>query len=198
VDTSMHASDDRLELYALRRLSGSEVEQIEEHLFVCQFCRGRLEETGTFAVTMSTHLKDRPAPAEPKSLNWFAWLQPRLAVSGALAALLLGLGIYWMGSGARLPPVASLQLTAMRGEMQTVGVAREIDLTLADAPPAGGPFRVEVVDASGASVWSGIPRTAAQGLEAKVGNRLSPGDYFVRLFGSTGQLLHEYGFHVRG
>ncbi len=196
MDTSLHASDGWLELYALRRLSGSEVEQIEEHLLLCRSCLDRLEEIGTFALAMRNELKGLPAEPRPRSLNWFRWLPRRIALAGALAVALLG--VYWVGRGGRLAPLASLQLTAMRGEMPTVGRAREIDLTLTDAPPVTGPFRVEVVDASGARVWSGTPQPAARGLKAKVGNRLSPGDYFVRLFGSTGRLLHEYGFHVRG
>ena len=47
-------------------------------------------------------------------------------------------------------PAASLQLTAMRGEMPITIPAREFDLTLADGPREGGPFRVEVVNAMGA------------------------------------------------
>jgi hypothetical protein len=196
VDTSLHASDERLELYALQRLSGWEVEGIEEHLLICQSCVRRLEEIGAFAHAMRAELEARPAPAESRRLNWFGWLQPRFAITGALALALLALGIYRVGGGARLVPVASLELTSMRGEMPTLGLAREIDLTFMDAPPAGGPFRAEVVDSSGTSVWSGTPQMGDKGPEARVHNRLSPGDYFVRLFSAKGQLLHEYGFHL--
>jgi hypothetical protein len=190
VDTSgFHQSDDRLELYALGRLPGSEVEQIEEHLLVCPSCIARLEETGAFALTAREDLKTR---AEPPGRRWPGWLKPFFAMPALLAAALVALGVYWAGGARRLTPVVSRQLIAMRGEMQTVEPARETDLTLTDAPAGGEPFRVEVVDASGAGVWRGV------GAEARIRQRLAPGDYFVRLFSSRGQLLHEYGFHVKG
>jgi hypothetical protein len=191
----LHQSDDRLELYALGRLSGPEVEQIEEHLLLCHSCVDRLDEVGAFALAVREDLKARPAPLPGRS--WFGWMQPRFALPAAFAMALLALGVYWTGGGKHLAPVASLQLTAMRGEMPTVEVARETDLTLTDAPAAGAPFRVEVVDASGAGVRSGADVWSGTGLQVKILQRLSPGDYFVRLFGSAGQLLHEYGFHVR-
>jgi hypothetical protein len=197
LDTSSHASDDTLELYALQRLSVSETEGIEEHLLLCQSCVGRLEEIGAFALTMREELRSRPAAVEPGIGHWFRWLQPRFALPGALALALLGLAIYYgTNRGPNLAPVAALELASLRGGMPTVSAALEIDLTLTDAPPTGGPFRVEVVDAGGARVWSGAAERAAKGIEARVGARLAPGDYFVRLYNATGQLLHEYGFHL--
>src|ERR1700722_4339520 len=87
LDTSLHASDGWLELYALRRLSGSEVEQIEEHLLLCRSCLDRLEEIGTFALAMRDELKGLPAKPRPRSLNRFRWLPPRIALAGALAVV---------------------------------------------------------------------------------------------------------------
>src|SRR5690242_9669200 len=186
-----------LELYALQRLSLPEAEAIEEHLLLCPSCVQRLEDIGAFAITMREGLKGAREDAESRSLLWFRWLQPRFAMPGALALALLGLAIYTAANrSVRVAPVAALELTSLRGGMPTVVMAREIDLTLTDAPPAGGPFQVEVVNAGGARVWRGAPEAAATGIKARVSARLSPGDYFVRLFSATGQLLHEYGFHL--
>jgi hypothetical protein len=184
--TGFHQSDDRLELYALQRLTGSEVEQIEEHLLICPSCIGRLEEIGAFALAAREDLKTY---AERPQRSWFGWLKPRFAFP-ALAAALLLLGVYWTSGARRLTPIASLQLTALRGGMPTVEAARETDLTLTDAPSTAALFHLEVVDAAGSRVWKGT------GTEAKIHRSLAPGDYFVRLFSSTGRLLHEYGFHV--
>jgi hypothetical protein len=194
VDTSsrLHQPDDRLELYALGRLSDPQVEIVEEHLLICHSCVDRLEEIGVFALAAREDLKAHPEPTGNRGINWKAWLQPRFVFPSVFAMALLALGIFWTGGApGRVLPVASLQLTAMRGEMQTVPAARETDLTLTDAPSAGGPFRVEVVDAGGTQVWSGTS------LEIKIPKRLPPGDYFVRLTSAKGQLLHEYGFHVQ-
>jgi hypothetical protein len=191
VDTTseLHQPEDRLELYALGRLSGAEVEQIEEHLLMCHSCVGRLEDIGAFALGAR---EDLTAHAEPPVGSWAAWRLPRFALPAVFATALLALSVYWTGVATRLAPAASLQLTAMRGDMPRVAQARETDLTLTDPPATGAPFRLEVVDASGAGVWSGA------GPGAKIHKRLLPGDYFVRLFSSKGQLLHEYGFHVVG
>ena len=202
MDAAFHESDDRLELYALGRLSDSEVEQIEEHLFLCDSCRDRMDNVGVFAVAIREELGTQPAPAATKGFNRdflnLNWMQPRFAMAGVLAALVLATGIFWIGGDVRLAPAASLQLQAVRGEMKSVGVARELDLTLTDAPRSGGPFRLEIVDASGGSVWTGNPELKATGLGVTVANRLSPGVYFARLYSASGQLVHEYGFRVQG
>ncbi len=88
--------------------------------------------------------------------------------------------------------VASLQLTALRGDMQFAPQSRELDLTLTDMPSVGGPFRLEVVDATGNAQWNSLAGTVV-----KVQRQLKPGDYFVRLYGPGNQVLHEYGFRVR-
>jgi len=90
-----------------------------------------------------------------------------------------------------MAPVASLQLTALRGEMATVAPTREIDITVTDAPREGGPFRLEVVDGSGKQLWSG------NGLAAQVKRSFSNGVYFVRLYTADGNLSREYGFAVK-
>jgi hypothetical protein len=76
--------------------------------------------------------------------------------------------------------------------------AREYDLTLADGPRDGGPFRVEVVYVTGIAAWSGFAESSPAGVQVKVMHRLGPGDYFVRLYDASGRMLREYGFRIRG
>jgi hypothetical protein len=186
-----------LELYALQRLSDPEAEAIEEHLLLCPSCVRRLEGIGAFAVAMREGLKSGPASAETGNLRRFRWLQPRFAIPLALAVAVLGLAIYsGINRGSRLAPVATFELSSVRGTIPTVGAAREIDLTLTDVPQASGPFRVDVVADGGTRVWSGSPKRVARGVEVRVNTRIPPGNYFVRLFSAAGQLLHEYGFHL--
>lgn len=89
-------------------------------------------------------------------------------------------------------PLASLQLTAVRGDVPAIAIASETDLTLTDAPPLNS-LRVEVVDQSGSVVWKG----SGEGGTVKVTKQLAPGTFFVRLYDSSGVLLHEYGFRIR-
>lgn len=198
VELNSHGTDDDLELYALGRLPESEVAVIEEHLIVCAACRDRLDRIEAFAMGMLQALEQ--APTETK----FAW---REFVAGfmkkpAFALVLCGVAFvavltFAMKGRATSLPVASLQLMAIRGDMPSVAEARELDLTFADAPSTGGPFRIEVVDATGSPKWSVLASPADGGLSVKIPRQLAPGNYFVRLRGAGDQVLHEYGFRVR-
>ncbi|MDQ1473886.1 MAG: hypothetical protein QOJ99_5366 [Bryobacterales bacterium] len=195
-----HESDDQLELYALDRLSGAEVIRVEEHLFVCEECRERLEQNAAFAFTMQDVLKQHPelseASKEKGFFEWFGLFRLQFAMA-AFAVAVLAAGIFWMSSRTgSLPPVASLQLIAMRGEIQNVAAAKALDLTMTDAPATGGPFRVEMVDAGGSPEWNGSPQPTPSGLKAHIAKKLSAGTYFARLYDASGKLVHEYGVRV--
>ena len=119
-------------------------------------------------------------------------------MAGAFAAVLLAVGIYWTTQGTRgaTLPVASLQLTAMRGsEIQSVPASRELDLAFHDG---GGAVRADIVDATGAAVWTGpLSQPGSGGTEARIRKTLPPGGYFVRVYSPAGQLLHEYAFRIQ-
>jgi hypothetical protein len=193
VDTvTFHESEDRLELYSLRRLPDSEIDHVENHLLVCDACRECLEAVSAFAFSMRETLKDNPVIQS--ETRWFAWLRPGLATAGAFAAILLAVGIYRISGNAVIAPVASLQLTALRGsEIPIVAMARELDLAFTDASASS---RVEIVDADGATVWTGTLRSDAGRVEAKITQVLSPGEYFARVSKGAGQPQHEYQFKV--
>lgn len=182
-----HPSDDHLELYTLKRLSGPETEAVENHLLVCDSCCVRCNEAADFAIAMRDALKAAPAEMESR---WFGWLRINFALAAAFAGLVLAIAVYWTNANAHLATVASLQLTALRGsELATAMPARELDITLADA---AGASKVEIVEAGGAAVWSGGPAPAIV-----VRKPLSPGDYLLRAYLPSGQLLHEYSFRIK-
>jgi hypothetical protein len=190
VENRFHGTDDQLEQYALGRLPDSDLQLLEQHLTICAACRERLDGIGDFALGMREALSTKPKPRP----DWLGWLRrPAVSMGLSFAALIVVIGVFSNG-GVKFAPSASLQLTAMRGEMPSTVPAREFELTLSDGPREGGPFRVEVVDAMGARVWSGL----AAGAQLKVQQRLGPGDYFVRLYAASGKMLREYGFRIRG
>ncbi|MEP6717474.1 MAG: zf-HC2 domain-containing protein [Terriglobia bacterium] len=198
LEASGHETEDRLELYALGRLSHSDTEQVEEHLLWCGLCRETLDSAAAFALAMRDELKHNPAPIPKKSSQWFGWLTtPRIAMIGAFALILLALSIYVLRPGRPVASLAALQLTAIRGEMQTVRPARQLRLTVTDAPATGAPFRLELVNGGGTPIWSGAPEATPGALRMQVNKPLDPGNYFVRLYASGGELLHEYGFRVQ-
>jgi hypothetical protein len=192
VDQLIHGTDEQLEAYVLGRLSDSEEETLEEHLLVCASCRTAVDQQLVFTSGMREALAD----AGPQR-DWLAWLRPvltpRFAVAGALAAVVVAAGLYFVaGDHTHYAPVAALQLTAIRGTTPSVEPAREIDLTLNSFPTTGGPFKVEVVDANGGNIWTGTTSSPSVAIHAK----FRPGSYFVRLYAASGDLLHEYGFRV--
>ena len=194
---NLHCDDDQLELYALRRLPESRVAELEEHLLLCASCQCRLDEVETFALSMRAAIAAEPEVQTPaERFGWFRINHlrlPALAWAGGFAAVLLGFVLY-LQSGRNVAPLASLQLSALRGDIQSTTVARETDIILADASPAPS-TRAEIVNAVGGMIWNG-------GFERepkiRLTKQLKPGNYFVRLYSSHEKLLHEYGFLVVG
>jgi hypothetical protein len=190
-----HETDEQLELYALRRLSDERIEAVEEHLLVCAVCQERLNDVEAFATAMRDAIGSEPVlvPRRP----WFQWLRtPAVAWGGAFAILIVAIGFYMSQNprGSAIAPVASFQLTAMRGEMPSMAPALETEITLTDVP-ADNNLRAELVDASGGAVWNGDLAPAAGRI--KISKRLAQGTYFVRLYDGGGKLLHEYGFRIQ-
>ena len=198
MDLNFHGTAEQLEYYALGRLADSEVPALEEHLMVCAACRDQLDRFEAFALGMRQALSESaPESALSRLSAWFtgAFRKPAfgLALAGTAAAAIL---LSFVAGRPNLIPVASVQLMAIRGDMPFVQEAREVQLNLADAP-AGGPYRVELVDAMGKTLWHASASAAAGGLLVKVARHLAPGDYFVRLYSPASQVVHEYGFRVR-
>ena len=191
----LHQTDEQLELYALGRLPEDGVAAVEEHLLVCSSCQEKLDDREAFALAMRQAIAGEPATAARR--DWFGWLrQPTLSWAVGFTVLVVAAGLYWNSDSRSIPLLASLQLTAVRGEMPSTTEARETDLTLTDAPPDAALLRVEVIDFAGKIVWNSTLSTRGRG-RVRVMKRLAPGDYFVRLYDAAGKFLHEYGFHTR-
>ena len=197
----VHQTEEQLEFYALGRLTETQVAAVEEHLLVCSVCQDKLDEVEAYALAMREAISAEQKP-EPQT-DWLAWLRPdnfrlpswSMAAVGGFAALVLATGVYLnRGGTAPAAPLATLQLTAIRGEMPAVVPARETDITLSDAP-AGVGLHAEVVDSTGVMVWSGPFHSDAR--KMLLIRQLPEGSYFIRLYDSGGRLLHEYGFAVR-
>jgi hypothetical protein len=204
VNLDFHGTDDQLEAYALGQLATSDqpgLEVLEEHLMICSACRDRLDGVEAFTSGMKDAFGPRSAIAISKQRELFAWLPwPRVSIGLAFIALAAIILIFSRGQ-AQFAPVANLQLSATRGEMPVTGPARELDLTLLNAPIDGLSFRALIVNATGRTVWSGqAPRQAndaAGSLQVKAQQPFEPGAYFLRLYGASGDVVREYGFRIR-
>jgi anti-sigma factor RsiW len=196
-----HGTDEQLELYALGRLADTDHAILEEHLIVCAACRAKLDGIGDFAFGMQAAGVGATAMDQignPGFLDGVRALLRRPAVSMSLAfvLLLVIVGIFSTGRN-ELPQVATLQLTSTRGAMPVTVPARSYDLQLSDGPREGGPFRVEVLNPAGGVMWANLAQGGPAGIKIDVTQRLTPGDYFVRVSTADGKLEREYGFRVR-
>jgi hypothetical protein len=198
VESYFHGTEDQLELYARGRLPESDLPVLEDHLLICTTCQEKLDEIGDFALGMQEALGTAVVP-QTRGFGWglaSLFRRPVFSMALAFVALIVVVGVFSNGR-TQFAPSASLQLTATRGEMPSTIPAREFDLTLSDGPREGGPFRIQVVNAMGASVWGGLAESSPAGVQFKVTQRLGQGDYFVRLYSVSGKTLREYGFHIR-
>jgi anti-sigma factor RsiW len=195
VDRSLHESDDQLELYALDRLSDTEVERVEEHLLICENCRKRLEEAGMFARTMQYALSNPVVEPMPRRKSWFEGWHLRFALGGAIAVALVLAVVAYRAGKTSLPPVATLTLSPLRGSAANVSPAETLDLTLSTG--AAGSLTAEVINDSGTLVWQEVSRPENGTVRVRVRKQLPAGTYFARLRAASGETLDEYGFTVR-
>lgn len=195
MDLNFHGTDDQLEEYVFGRLPSPDLPAFEEHLMICGACRDRLDAMEAVTASLREALATSQAGLQPSSTrkDWFAWFAPKpvFFMAAGLVALFAVVSVFSHGH-TKFAPVATLQLTASRGEMPSADPARELDLTLADAPQEGGSLRVEIVNATGLVVWTG-----PAGIQVKAKRQFGPGDYFLRLYSASGKMLREYGFRIR-
>ncbi len=203
VNPDLHGTDDQLEAYALGHLAASDqsgLELLEEHLMICSTCRDRLDGVEAFTSGMKDAFGPNSAIAISKQAPLFAWLPwPRVSIALAFLALAAIISIFSRDQ-TQFVPVANLQLSATRGEMAVTVPARELDLTLLNAPTEGQTFRALIVNATGRTVWSGQARQekdVAGSLQVKAQQRFESGEYFLRLYAASGDVVREYGFRIR-
>jgi hypothetical protein len=188
-----HISEDVLELYAMGRLSDSELEPVEEHLLVCHACQDALQETDDFvrAIRVAARELESQPIAVPWWRKWFTMPAPMLGVAAcALLALLVFI--------PRDRPVASVDLQTMRGPETPAIAPKDASLTLnlsLSGLETEGPLRIEVADAVGNIVRKTEATRSGEKATAKA-EGLKSGIYWVRLYAGT-ELLREYGLTVR-
>jgi hypothetical protein len=191
-------SDDRLELYALGRLPAPEVENVEEHLLICDFCRDRLDELAAFAFSAREALKE--APPNTVSSVWRKWFpntgiwRLSLAMAATAAVLMLAIGMYRVQQREPLAPVAALHLTAVRSALIPVAApSRELDIDFTDARDAA---QVIVLNAQGSTVWTGVVIHGPTDTRVRIQTALPEGEYFARAYAGDGTIIYEYAFRI--
>lgn len=199
-----HVGEADLESYSMRVLSQDASARVEEHLLICEACRGRLVEADMYVAAMKAATRDLPyqehAP-EPSRWPWSRrWRWPQIIPAfAAVAAIAIAVVALPLPRHAASAPFA-VSLRTMRGPQTQAQapsrrpLALQLDLTGLAASPS---YRIEMVDQSGNRVWRGAIANPVTPASVTVPPQ-ERGMYFVRVALPTGETLREYGLEIRG
>ena len=197
---NQHVKEADLESYSMHALSQEASARVEQHLLICETCRGRLTEADEYAAAMKDAARDLPRQTSVRNEWLWRWRWPRLMPAfAAVAAIAIAVVALPLTRHAEPAPFA-VSLRAMRGPQTQAQapsrrpLALQLDLTGLAASPS---YRIEMVDQSGNRVWqSAIANpAAAASITAPPQKR---GMYFVRVALPSGETLREYGLEIRG
>ena len=205
-NVSAHPAEGVLEEYNFGRVHEPALSALEEHLFVCPACQTRLEELDEYAAIMKAALGrfERERQISRRSASWF----PVPGIPRASILLAAGMMLVFVSGNIawHSPPVpaATVQLAALRGgggagdNLSPAPADRPLDLKVnaTNLPPAPG-YRLELVDQSGRTLWTGEASLLGTQLSAHVPNGPRPGVYWVRLYGAHEELLREFGMRLQ-
>ncbi len=204
LDPKQHPTSEVLELYSFGRLSGSNLERIENHLFVCEHCQNELVSIDCSIREIKQACETLKRQAEPTRAGFWTRvlaIPTRPVFAGAFAAVALAIAIpvsmYQTGNSAP----ALVRLDTLRGAAEggaTLAPAKRplhLQLNMPEAP--GTPtYRAEIVNSDGSRVWSGSPNRQTNGLAIDVDKSLSAGLYWVRLY-NRDMAVREFGLELR-
>lgn len=198
-EAKLHPDNATLERYSLGHLTGCELERVEEHLFVCDFCQDELTQVDMLVRDLKVALTNTKQLPEREPLNLLRYLFsfPRPVLAGAFAALALVavLPLATQQSGVPLTPEV-VQMRTFRGQSFGSGTgSAHRPLHLAFAISKGNAFSVEIVNQKGSILWKGAASRRDVSVTADT-PAFAPGDYWVRLF-SDGHLTRESRLELR-
>ena len=193
-----HIPEESFELYSMGRLPEKELGNFEEHILVCPACEERLTESDRFVRVMretTRRLQTAPVPARP------LW-NPRMAWGLALAASIAVI-VAIPQFRTITNPAQEITLSAMRGpESAAPNASADRPITLridVSELPAAPAYILEVVDASGGTLWRGRSEVREGTMVQPIERTLPAGQYWVRLYSDDPRrtLLREFSMLVR-
>jgi hypothetical protein len=193
-----HPSEETFEQYSLGRLAGPDCEPFENHLLICSECQDHLAVIDAQIADIKHACRVAASSADARRRSGvFAWLfaAPKPMWAAAAAALVLTVSV----------PLYR-EATAPRGETEvTITTSRGAESVVASAPARtrlklnievqgvaiAGPCRVDLVNSEGRRVWTGQGLASNSSVSASVAERLPAGQYWVRIFNPSGELVRE-------
>ena len=184
-------------------LGGPVLAEVEEHLLVCPHCQEQLKEFDSYVAAMRNAAAGLDLKDESRKEVWTrvsgALTLRRIGWAMAIAALLIlgiALRLSWR-SAPSAQPLALVLVTNRGSELQRVPEERALTFTLdVTGLPVLPAYDVEAVDAKGAMQAQFHAVTAQSGIEIRLSEGLRRGNYFVRIYAPSRELLREYGVQV--
>ncbi len=199
-----HVLEGTLVRYASGRLSETDADDLEEHMFMCEDCRLRLnavdEQLQVGAQAVKELREEEKRRKSPQRSHWKRG--PAIAWSLAFAAILICAAVprFSRSRNTAQGPPTVVALIASRGAAQTLishaqagNIVLQVDAS--ELPPLPA-YKLQVVDASGREIWSGDAANVRHEIKLPIPHALPSGQYWVRLFGRDSTQLREFGLEV--
>jgi hypothetical protein len=187
-----HVEEDRLEQYAIGRLSAAFIPEVEEHLLICTTCQSRLVELDEFVHTF------RSAVTQLETRLPFWKRAPGLLfmrVAGPIALLAIAIGLVEVSHRSPNLPAAVVLMQSLRGTDAGARIAAEKPAILVfdmPLPPPPEQCRMEIVNLNGTKVLE-TGTMLHEGRLAGSVRGLARGTYWVRLYRrEDNELLSEF------
>ncbi len=204
----VHPTEDLLDEYVFGRLQEPALAELEDHLFTCSSCQSTLAELDDYIRAMKIALAELQHGSVAHATLPPAWAR---LPGGTTAIWAVGLMLVLSGSAMvwwrirPAPEAVTATLAAFRGgdaaTFAHVPAGKPLDLVIdGTSLPAASAYRLQIVNASGKSVWSGPAVASGEKLSAHLTTGLGPGVYWVRLYASQvpgeAGLLREFGLRL--
>ncbi|MSV27411.1 MAG: hypothetical protein EXQ52_01500 [Bryobacterales bacterium] len=206
--TGNHIESEALEQYSMGTLPEPHMADFEEHLLICAGCQDRLEETDAYIRALravAPQLRNARAPLLerliPGVMSPLRWRLPVWAGAAAMVALVAVTGTEWSRQrGTPREPVvvvleASRGADAISPARAAAGSPLVLSFELSELPSYTS-YQLEIVDSTGRKVWGSSAEARNGKLLQNVDRVPGKGNYFVRLYAPTRELLREYGLRA--
>ena len=201
-DNVRHPTSDELEGCLLGHVLPEQALAVEEHLLICEDCRVAMNTTAADTIALRETLREfRQEVTTSARKRWSpAPFSPAYGAVFAIVLAVVSIG-FWSRTQRGPIPESDVSLYANRGvdpaaNAVASGSIVRLHLDTIGLPPAPA-FRVELVDRTGAPVWSARSAPQTPSLALRIDKPLQTGRYWVRVNDENGEPLREYQLDVK-
>lgn len=200
-----HLEESEIEQYSMGILPQERMDPFEDHYLACEACQDRLLEAEAYVNAMRSV---SPKLREAAESRWRAFLA-KIFGSGwrPVWVAVFGMGVVALAilrvrpERERVMETVAVLLQSSRG-VEGLAAAKaptgkhlliQMDITELAAFPS---YRLEVVDRTGQQVMEAAAHSESGKITQLIAKGLPAGQYFVRLYSPSGELLREFSLGV--